>query len=454
MILSEIVKACRGSFGYPADMEITEISSDTRTLKKGSVFIALEGEKFDGHDYAIEAIEKGAEAVICQRPIPDVKCIIVDSTKQALLELAEFYRRRFPAMLIGLTGSVGKTTVTEMLAEIMRCSGEVLKTEENRHNEIGLPLTIFKFNENHKTAVVEMGITATNGISNLSVVAQPDVAIITNIGYAHYESYGSLDSILKAKLEILDGASYNTPLILNLDDKLLAQVEARGARKIVYYSLKDKKADFYAEGIKFKDGKTTFKVNFEGQKVALSINCLGKHNVRNALSAFAGAISAGASIEDIKTGLERYQPTGYRQQIYNTKSCKVITDLSNFSPDAIKAAIQILYQIDAEEGGRKIAVLADMPSLGKMSRNLHKSVGETLERSGVDMLFCIDEKADGYIAAAVKKGFDEDNARLFTSTEELGRCLRETVRPNDIVLLKCRKEYKPLEILKMLDEDV
>ncbi|NLZ45117.1 MAG: UDP-N-acetylmuramoyl-tripeptide--D-alanyl-D-alanine ligase, partial [Clostridiales bacterium] len=295
MLLNEIVRACRGSFGYPADMEITQISSDTRTMQKGCVFIALEGELFDGHDFAVEAMEKGAEAVICQRPIQDVKCIIVDSTKQALLELATFYRRRFPALLVGVTGSVGKTTVTEMLAEIMSCKGDVLKTEENKHNEIGLPLTILKFNEDHKTAVVEMGITATNGISNLSVVAQPDIEIITNIGYAHYESYGSLESILKAKLEILDGASYNTPLILNLDDKLLAQVETRGARTIVYYSLKDKKADFYAEGIKFNDGKTSFKVRFDDQKVLITINCLGKHNVRNALAAFAGAVSAGAS---------------------------------------------------------------------------------------------------------------------------------------------------------------
>ncbi|NLZ45102.1 MAG: hypothetical protein GX896_00250, partial [Clostridiales bacterium] len=177
-----------------------------------------------------------------------------------------------------------------------------------------------------------------------------------------------------------------------------------------------------------------------------------KHNVRNALAAFAGAVSAGASVEDIKLGLERYKPSQYRQQIIQTKACKVVADLQNFSPDAVKAAIQTLYKIEAYEGGRKIAVLADMPSLGKMSKSLHKSVGESLEKTGVDMLFCIDDRADGYISGAVKKGFDESNAKMFATSEELGKCLKETVRPNDIVLLKCRKEYEPLEMLKMLDK--
>lgn len=452
MTLSEIVKACRGSFGYPSEAEVTEISSDTRTIKEGAVFIALKGEKFDGHDFAAEAMEKGAQAVISERNVPGAKCIIVDSTKQALLALGELYRKSFHCPLAAVTGSVGKTTVTEMLWGILSQSGEALKTEENRHNEIGLPLTLFKLNERHKAAVVEMGITAVKGISALSVAAQPDIAVITNIGYSHFESYGSLENILKAKMEILDGAEYSAPLVLNMDDKLLSQVEPRGERKVVFYSVKDKKADFRADLIKEENEKTSFDIIFGNKRLSVTLNCMGRHNVSNALAAFAAAVTMGVSPEQAKAGLESYTPSGFRQQFVQTKSCRVLADLSNFSPEAVKAAVDIIKKCTVGDGGRRIAVLADMTALGKKSAALHKSVGESLEKSGIDMLFCIDDRAEGYIQGAVRKGLSEENARLFSSAEELSKALRETVTPKDTVLLKCRKEYSPFEILKELDK--
>ena len=451
MTLSEIVRVSRGSFGFPAEMEISEISADTRTIKPGAVFIALKGEKYDGADFAKEAMGKGAAAVICDRPLAGIKCIIVDDIRLSMLLLAEKYRASFPVKLAAVTGSVGKSTVTDMLKNILSLVGKTLVTEENRHDEKGMALTLFKLDESYQNAVVEMGLTAERGISSLSVAAAPDVAVITSIGYSHFESYGSLEGILKAKLEILDGASYACPLILNMDDKMLCQVTPRGERKVVFYSLRDKSADVYADSIKTENERTSFNINYGGEKYPVALCCMGRHNVSNALAAFAAAVTMGVMAGDAISGIESYQPHGYRQQFIKTKSCRVLTDLGNFSPEAIKAALDILKSCSVGEGGRRIAVLADMPSLGKKSAALHKTVGETLEKSGVDILYCIDERAEGYIQGAVKKGLDEKNARLFSSSGELAKTLKQTVNENDIVLLKCRREYTPLEILAELD---
>ena len=367
------------------------------------------------------------------------------------MQIAGFYRRKFPVKLFAITGSVGKTTVTQMLREILSLDGETLSTKENHHNEIGLPTTLFELCENHKNAVVEMGLSATNGISALSTVAQPDVCVITNIGYSHYENYQSHEGILKAKLKVLDGAPYDAPLVVNKDDKILATLDFFGTRKIITYSTKDKSADFYADSVKTVDEKLSFKVNYPDGKCEVNLNCMGYHNVSNALCAFATAYSQGIEVSRIISGLLKYTPDNFRQQFINTKSCRVLADLSNFSPEAVKASAEIIKNCQTGEGGRRIAVLSDMTSLGKKSQSLHKSVGESLEKSNIDLLFCIDERADGYIQGAVKKGLPEENARLFSDKEELKKALKETVKPQDVVLLKCRREYTPFEILEELD---
>lgn len=446
MTLQEIVRACGGSFGYPSDMETAGICADVGEVKKGSVFIALK----DGDDLAVQAVEKGAEAVICERPIAGVRCVIVDSVRHALLALAAYYRKSFPVKLIAVTGSVGKTSVTEMLHNILELSGESIKTEDNCHDETGLSLTLLRLEKQHKTAAVEMGLTAERGISALSAAAQPDAAVITNIGHAHLENYGSQENILKAKLAVLDGAAADAPLILNMDDKLLAGIELHSARKVVYYSMKDKKADVWADSIRTEDERVSFNINYQNERIPVRLNCMGDHNVGNALAAFAAAAAVGIDPEQAKKGLERYVPDGFRQQFIKTAGCRVLADLGNFSPEAVRAAVSIVNKCKTRSGGRRIAVLSDMPSLGKKSAALHRSVGESLERSGIDMLLCIDDRAAGYIQGAVKKGLPEDQARLFSSPEELCAFLKDNVRPEDVVLLKCRREYSPFSMLEAL----
>lgn len=447
MTLNEIVRACRGSFGYPSEITINKITADLEKVQKGDVFISLD----EDENNAADAFSKGAVAVVCKKPVKDVRCIIVDDTRAALLQIAGFYRRTFPVKLFAITGSVGKTTVTQMLGEILALDGETLSTKENKHNEIGLPTTLFELCESHKNAVVEMGLSAENGISSLSTAARPDVCVITNIGCSHLENYLSLEGILKAKLRILDGADYNAPLVVNKDDKMLSTLDFMGMRKIITYSLKDKSADFYADAVKTVDERLYFNVNYPDGKCSVALNCMGNHNVSNALCAFATAYSQGIDTAKIIEGLAKYTPDNFRQQFVKTKSCRVLADFSNFSPEAVKAAAEIVKNCRTGEGGRRIAVLSDMTNLGKKSPSLHKSVGESLEKSKIDLLFCIDERAEGYIQGAVKKGLPEENARLFSDKEELKKALRETVRPQDVVLLKCRREYTPFEILEELD---
>ena len=225
LTLYEIIKAVEGSYGYPSTEIISSVSTDTRKITKGCVFIALRGDKFDGHDFAKQAMELGATAVITERPVEGARCIIVDNTKKALADLAGYYRSRFSPVLVGITGSVGKTTTKEMTALVLSGKYMTLKTEGNFNNEIGLPHTLLKLCSEHEAAVIEMGMSDFGEISLLSQISRPTIAVITNIGYSHIENLGSREGILKAKLEILDGTSHDAPLILNGDDDMLSKLK-------------------------------------------------------------------------------------------------------------------------------------------------------------------------------------------------------------------------------------
>ena len=197
--------------------------TDTRTIKPGSLFIALKGENFDGHNFAAKAMELGAEAVVTERPVEGARCMIVDSTARALLDIAGYYRSKFDVKVVGVTGSVGKTTTKDMIALVVAQKYKTLKTQGNHNNEIGMPQTLFGLDSSYEAAVIEMGMSHQGEISRMSMSCQPDVAVITNIGISHIENLGTQENILKAKLEILDGAAYDAPLILCRDDKLLAE---------------------------------------------------------------------------------------------------------------------------------------------------------------------------------------------------------------------------------------
>ena len=451
MTLAEIIDAVDGSFGYPSDVFVDNISTDTRTIKEGSVFVAIKGEKSDGHDYAVKAMGLGAVAVISERAVDGAKCIIVDSTRKALLDLAAYYRSKFQIPVVGITGSVGKTTTKEMIALVVAEQFNTLKTEGNHNNEIGVPWTLFGLNNEHKAAVIEMGMNHEGEISRLSLCSQPTIAVITNIGMSHIENLGSQENIMKAKMEILDGADYNAPLILSYDDKMLKNVEIHEGRKAVYYSVKKKDCDVYATDICDNGEAVSFTVNYPEGKIQAKINCMGEHNVKNALAAFCVGLELGIAPEKIVAGIEKFKPDGLRQNIVKSRGRTFIVDCYNASPDSMKSALKVLSKIEVKGNGRRIAVLADMLELGDMSKKLHRLVGEYVATAECDMLLCFGENSAYYIEGAVKKGFEAESYRHFDSREQLAEYLKKALQENDAVLFKGSRGMKLEEVIKALD---
>ena len=457
MRLSEIVNAVGGSFGFPQDMdnEITSVSTDTRTIGKNSVFIALKGENFDGHDYGAKAAELGAEAVIAERAIEGAKCIVVDSTAKALMSLANYYRKKFSIPLVGITGSVGKTTTKEMIALVLSKKFNTLKTEGNLNNEIGMPKTLFGIDNSTEAAVIEMGTNHFGEISRLSMCCEPTIAVITNIGHSHIENLGTRQGILKAKMEILDGADYMAPLVLPLDDKLLSHIEPRHGRQIVFCSAagKKKKASVWAEDIKPDSEGISFTIGYEGGSVPVRLNCLGEHNIRNALIAFTVGTLLEIEPEKMAEAIGEFRTGGIRQNIRQVRGMTFIVDCYNAAPDSIKAALSTLGQTAVPEGGRRIAVLSDMLELGGRAKTLHKLTGEYVGESAADMLFCCGEDSACYVEGALKKGMAPENCRHFGTKQEMIEALKAEVREGDAVLFKASRGMKLEEVVEALEKE-
>lgn len=450
LTLYEIVKAVNGSFGYKSTDIVSSISTDTRNITKGSVFVAIKGEKFDGHDYAQKAMELGAVAVITEHPVDNAKCIIVDDTKKALLDIAEYYRSRFTLTLVGVTGSVGKTTTKEMVALVLSGKYLTLKTEGNFNNEIGLPRTLMRLNNDYEAAVIEMGMSAFGEISALSNAAKPTIAVITNIGYSHIENLGSREGILKAKLEILDGASYDAPLILNADDDMLYKVRESLDRDIIYYGITNENADVTATDIETHDGVTTFTINYWGKKVGAKLNCVGVHNIMNALCAFCVGTISDVAPETITAQLEKFVPDGLRQSIVKKGDQQIIIDCYNASPDSMKASLAVLSELRPFYEGRRIAVLGDMLELGSMSKKLHEMVGEYVTQSKADILLCYGNDSEYICEKAYELGFE--HAKFFSDKQELINYLKNLIIKGDLLLFKASRGMKLEEVIEKLYE--
>jgi UDP-N-acetylmuramoyl-tripeptide--D-alanyl-D-alanine ligase len=446
LTLYEIVKAVEGSYGYPSTEIISSVSTDTRKITKGCVFIALRGDKFDGHDFVKQAIELGAVAAITEKPVEGVKCIIVDNTKKALADLARYYRSRFNPILVGVTGSVGKTTTKEMIALVLSGKYLTLKTEGNFNNEIGLPHTLLNLTSEHEAAVIEMGMSDFGEISMLSQISRPSIAVITNIGYSHIENLGSREGILKAKLEIIDGTSHDAPLILNGDDDMLANLKDEVNRDIVFYGINNPNVDVRATDIEIKDGVTTFVITYWGKTISAKLNCVGMHNVLNALAAFSVGIMAEIEPEKIVEKLAEFIPSGLRQSIVKKGEQTVIIDCYNAAPDSMKASLAILSELSPMPGGRRIAVLGDMLELGSMSQKLHEQVGEYVFNSKTDILVCYGNDSK-YIAEKAKE-LGLLNSRFFSDKSETVSYLKEIIKKNDLLLFKASRGIKLEEVIE------
>ncbi|MBQ4466419.1 MAG: UDP-N-acetylmuramoyl-tripeptide--D-alanyl-D-alanine ligase [Oscillospiraceae bacterium] len=429
MTLQEIAE--RLGTTTPVQAEITEISTDTRNLPEGCLFIALRGEKFDGHSFVRNAIDAGAVAAVTDTQMGDNPCIVVSDTGQALLDIASLYREKFDIPVIGITGSVGKTTTKEMTASVLSQRFKTLKTQANLNNVIGCPKTLLGLTSEHGAAVIEMGMNHFGEISRMSHCTKPTMAVITNIGFSHVENLGSQEGILRAKLEMLEGMNPHAPLIVSGDDKLLAPLRESLEGRLVYtFSTEGNPADVMAEDIKEENGVTTFTIVYGEKRLLAVLPAIGVHNVKNALAAFLVGTLCGMEEQEILCGIAEYRPTGNRQNIMEKNGQTVIADCYNASPASMEAALSVLANYPCE--GRKVAVLGDMLELGAMSDTLHEQVGAIAKKSNLNMLYCYGP-ASRHIAAKAGDKFGvfctEDAALL---TEKLQNYLKE----GDVVLFK------------------
>lgn len=437
--VSEIAKACGGEFNI--DAEITSVVIDTRKIEKGCLFICIKGERFDAHQFIDEAFEKGASAVMISEDVKlDKPYIKVDDTAKQMLVLAGYYRSKFDIPIVALTGSVGKTTTKEFTHLVVNSKYKAIKTLGNLNNEIGLPQMLFMLDNSIEAAVIEMGMNHFGEIHRLSAATQPTMGIITNIGVSHIENLGSREGILKAKLEILDGLKKGAPLLLNGDNDLLSTVK-NDDYKIYFYAV-DNEADFKAVDIKENSNTTSFTVQYSGKEQSITIPAIGKHNVYNALVAFAVGILLDIDAETAADALKNYEPSGMRQKVVEINGITSIEDCYNASPDSMKAGITTLAGIKA---CKKIAVLSDMLELGEYSEQAHYDVGRMAAENKIDYLLCVGSDAKYIVDGAKDNGLD--SAYLFDSKQSLTDKLFEITQKGDAVLFKASRGMKLEEVI-------
>lgn len=437
--VSEIAKVCGGEFNI--DTEITSVAIDTRKIEKGCLFICIKGERFDAHRFIDEAFEKGAAAVMISEDVKiDKPYIKVDDTAKQMLSLAGYYRSKFDIPIVALTGSVGKTTTKEFTHLVVNSKYKAIKTLGNLNNEIGLPQMLFMLDSSTEAAVIEMGMNHFGEIHRLSTATQPTVGIITNIGVSHIENLGSREGILEAKLEILDGLKKGAPLLLNGDNDLLSTVK-NNDYKIYFYAV-DNDADFKAVDIKENPNTTSFTVQYFGKERSITIPAIGKHNVYNALAAFAVGILLDIDAETAADALKTYEPSGMRQKVVEINGITSIEDCYNASPDSMKAGITTLAGIQA---CKKIAVLSDMLELGEYSEQAHYDVGTMAAENKIDYLLCVGSDAKYIVDGARDNGLL--NAYLFDSKQSLTDKLFEIAEKGDAVLFKASRGMKLEEVI-------
>ena len=459
MTLENIEKAGGRYIGTEAEKktEVLGVVIDSRQVESGYLFVAIPGEKVDGHKFIPDVFAKGAAAVLSEQQLEDPAgpYILVESTTKALRDLAEYYRKSLDIKVVGITGSVGKTSTKEMIASVLSEKYRVLKTEGNYNNEIGLPLTIFKIRAEHEVAVLEMGISEFGEMHRLATMANPDICVITNIGLCHLENLKTRDGILKAKTESFAHLKKDGIAILNGDDDKLSTIRQVGDKEPVFYGMEEKmeyredaKKSVYATGVENLGlyGMQARIHTPEGER-DVRIPIPGEHNVYNALAATAVGLSLGLSLDQISAGILKAKTIGGRTNLLNTGSMTVIDDCYNANPVSMKASIDVL----ATAEGRKIAVLGDMGELGENEKKLHYEVGEYLAKKEIDVLFCAGELSEE-IAKAAQKESKTCEVYYFKTRDALLEQLLPFLKKGDTVLVKASHFMEYPKIVKALTD--
>ncbi len=451
------------------DCEFSRVSINTRTLKKGDLFIAIKGDNFDAHNYLQQAEEQGAcGLLINQNYTPDgnvdtelnIPCIKVADTRRAFGDIAALWSSAFSLPIIAITGSCGKTTVKEMSAAILHSAFSndenkeaILATRGNLNNDIGVPLTLLRLNKAHRAAVIEMGANHMGEIRQLVDIVQPDVAVITNVVPAHIEGFGSIEAIAQAKSEIYRGIELEGTAVINADDEFSDYwrnicEQQKKPLTIVSFGL-DKTADIYADFKKTEYG-TDIKIITPKGNVSIKLHQFGRHNVYNALAAAAVTLAAGVSLQDIKSGLENFtNVAGRLEQKRGFQGSTVFDDTYNANPGSVRAGVEAIQQLKGEH----VVVLGDMGELGAAAQQLHYELGRVIRKMGIKHLYTL-----GSLSEACTKGFrdtagNDATAEHFTDKAALIEALKMNLRMEHVILIKGSRSAAMEDIVSALVVD-
>lgn len=429
------------------EINFNKICIDTRKIEKDNVYLAIKGANFNGNDFVLKAFECGASIAIIDEVKFDLKeasnkgtVIKVKNTREALLNLAKFYRKKLGLKVIGITGSTGKTSTKDLVAAVLSKKYNVFKTKGNFNNDIGLPLMILELNSAYDVAVLEMGMSSLGEIELLASVARPNIGVITNIGLSHIENLRTQENILKAKMEICTFFDENSILIVNAEDKLLQNVSDNGykVKKIGY----NHEYDVYASNIILREEETEFLAHAFGEEAVFTLPMAGKHNVLNAMLAIEVAECLNVSFGEMVKGIDNLEATSMRLQVIKKQGLTIINDCYNASPDSMKSSLDVL---SAYKSGRRVAILGDMYELGDESEKAHFEVGK-YANDKLDLLIVIGEYIKNF-----KDGFNNDSIIMYNTKEECIKELENIVKKDDVVLVKASRGVKLEDVVKSLE---
>jgi len=436
-------------------MEIKGVSIDSRNIREGELFVAIKGERFDGHDFVSEAMTRGAWGAMVERSALEnnyerlgvlKNMLPVEDTLLALQEMSHLHRKKFSLPVVGITGSNGKTTTKEMLAGILKQKGPVLKNEGNLNNHIGVPLTLLKLDAAHKTAAIEMGMSGLGEIDLLARLTGPTVGVITNVGPAHLEFLETMDRIAQAKGELLENLQADGIAVLNADDTYYATFKRRHRGRTLSFGI-DQMSDVRATDIRQGKDFTDFTITSDDSRQDVRLSVVGRHNIYNALAAATAAIAVGMPLEAVKYGLDGFAPVALRSEIKRVHGRIVFADCYNANPGSMDAALKTLVSLKAGSQ-QAVAVLGDMLELGAGTAEAHREVGRAAMRLGVDLLITMGTLAKHMGAGALDAGMPRDRVVEARSFTEAATLLKALTRDNDVVLVKGSRGMKMEKILE------
>lgn len=460
---AKIATVCNGIYygsSKVKDKEISSITTDSRNITADGLFIAIKGAHTDGNKFILDMYNAGAICCISENVpekafkisgssgtnfLQEKAFIQVKSCYQALKDIAKYYRTVCNTKIIGITGSVGKTTTKEMIASVLSEHFNVLKTQGNYNNEVGVPLTLFRLREEHEIAVVEMGISEFGEMTRLSQIVKPDICVITNIGQCHLETLGNRDGVLKAKTEIFSSMAKDGRVYLNGDDDKLRQIRNVNGKQPIYYGI-NKDCDVFADNIINNgiDG-IYFDAVAGDKKIALHIMVPGMHMLSNALAAVAIAMDLGMEAEEIAVGISKFKPVGGHSNIIKTDKYTIMDDCYNANPVSMKAAIDVL----SNTNGRKVAIIGDMFELGTNEKMMHYNIGAYAAEKGIDCIICIGKLAKQYVVGAL--AIDENhNVIYYENTQKAISMLKSIIKEDDSILVKASHAMEFEKIVSVL----